>query len=133
MKFISTRGREYSIDIRPSRWKPRNLEDCKSKFQWRVGNVIAKLFPTEHILEDFAVPGEMLYIDFFIPRLKLAIEADGEQHGSYNSFYHRTPDGYKRALERDARKSMWCQINGVRLVRIAYDDDDVEIISKIRD
>lgn len=132
MKFISTRGREFSVDIRPSRWKQRSKEDCRSHFQWRVGQVVAELFPLYTILEDFTLPGEQLYLDFFLPEKLLGIEANGTQHESYNEFFHGSKEGYKRAVERDGRKKLWCDINSISLVIIDYNDSDTEIQVKIR-
>lgn len=132
MKFISLKGRAYAVDIRPSYWKPRSLADCKSQFQWRVGVVVEKLFPDYNVLEDFYVPGESLYLDFFIPSKMLAVEANGTQHESYNEFFHGSRDGYKRAVERDSRKRLWCALNRISLVIINYGDSDLVIVDKIK-
>ena|SRR5690606_7025464 len=131
MKFISTNGREYKINIRPSKWKRRSKEECKSHIQWNVGQILDELYPSDIILEEFCMPGDNLYIDFFIPRIKLAVEVHGQQHFQYSSFFHSTKQKFNESVARDNRKREWCKINGVDLKVIRFDDSDEEIRNKL--
>ena len=54
------------------------------------------LFPRSIILEEVSLPGtrtttrnSILYAYFFIPDRPLIVEVHGEQHYSYNEFYHK--------------------------------------------
>ena len=129
--FLSTNGRSYKLDIRPSKWPRKEPGESKSKFQQRVGEAVDKTFPTEVILEEFFIPGERLYIDFFLPRKSIAIEAHGGQHYEYNQFFHGTKENFKRSKERDARKKLWCEINQIKLVIIDTRDKEEEVINKL--
>lgn len=131
MKFISTEGRIYSVDLRPSKWPRRTYEECKSHMQWYIGQLIDDIFPTELVLEEFYVPGERLYIDFFMPRRKMAVEVMGEQHYTFSRHFHGTMDNFKRAQERDARKSLWCTMNEITLIKINADDGEDEARNKL--
>lgn len=131
MKFVSTQGRVFKIDLRPSRWARRKEEDCKSKFQFNTGKVIDDTFPGEIVLEEFYVPGDRLYIDFFIPRRRLAIEAHGNQHYKYSAFFHGDVEGFKRSQARDKKKILWCTHNEIRLVVVRQSDDYEEIVNKL--
>jgi hypothetical protein len=131
VKFLSTEGRIYSMDIRPSRWPRRTYETSKSEIQWYVGNLVEAVYPTELILEEFYIPYDRLYIDFFLPRKRLAVEVQGEQHYAFSAHFHGTMENFKRAQERDNRKSLWCTMNDIRLIKIRGCDEEEEIRNKL--
>jgi len=118
MKFFDTRGREHSVDIRPSRWQRRELGEGRGKFQTEVGDVLAELYPGDVICEEFPCSGENLTLDFFVPRKKVAGEVQGRQHRQFVQFFHGDKDGFERQQKRDSRKDEWCELNNIRLVKI---------------
>lgn len=132
MKFLNLNGREISVDVRPSKYPRRDKDACRSEFQWRIGQLIDKVYPSVVILEDFYLPGEGLYLDYLIPLYRIAVEADGVQHSSYSAFFHGTPEKYKKAVVRDTNKEHWCELNGIKLIRIAFNDKENEILEKLR-
>ena len=132
MKFYSTKGRVIKLDLRPSRWPRRSEEDCKSKLQWGVSSIIGEMYPHDVILEEFFVPGDHLYIDFFLPRRKLAVEVHGQQHYSYNPYFHGSKENFLKSLERDQRKVEWCGMNNIDLIVIKYDEKEDEIRLKLK-
>lgn len=119
MKFKTTKGREISIDIRPSNNPVRGAES-KSQFQNMVGSGVAARWPRDILLEEFFVPGEGIYIDYFLPRPRIAVEADGRQHETFVPYFHGTKSGFKEAQERDDRKAKWCSINNIKLIRVPH-------------
>jgi len=131
MKFLSTEGRIYKIDLRPSKWPRRSSDNCKSNFQFSVGEVVDRVFPNEVILEEFYIPGDRLYIDFFLPRKRIAVEAQGRQHYEYSNFFHGSQENFKLAQARDRKKSLWCTYNDIRLVVIRADDEEETIVNKL--
>ena len=131
MRFLSTNGKSHNVDIRPSKWPRREQEGSKSKFQHRIGESVDIVYPTEIILEEFFIPGDRLYIDFFLPRKRIAVEAQGAQHYKYSEFFHGTRENFKRSKERDARKKLWCELNHIRLVVIGPKDKHEEVVSKL--
>jgi hypothetical protein len=132
MKFISTKGREYKVDIRPSRWPRRSKEACKSKLQWGVSSILSDLYPTDVILEEFFIPGEGLYVDFLLPRRKLAIEVHGRQHYEYNVHFHGSKENFRKSQNRDRRKAEWCELNQITLLSIKYNEKEEEIRLKLK-
>jgi hypothetical protein len=132
MKFISTKGGEYKVDIRPSRWPRRSKEDCKSKLQWGVSSIISETYPNDIILEEFFVSGDFLYIDFLLPRRSLAVEVHGRQHFEYSPFFHGSKTNFLKSQDRDKRKKKWCELNQIRLVVIKYDDKEDMIRLKLK-
>lgn len=133
MMFKTLKGREVTIDLRPSKWPRRTKEKCKSNFQWTIGQVIDRVFPGQIVLEEFYVPGEKLRIDFFLPRLKLAVEVMGEQHYSYNSFFHGNKEAFARSKQRDVKKAQWCEINDIRLVKVDPDTSEDDVVKLLTD
>lgn len=133
MMFKTIKGREITIDLRPSKWPRRTKEKCKSNFQWSVGQIIDRVFPGQIVLEEFYVPGEKLRIDFFLPRLKLAVEVMGEQHYAYNSFFHGSKEAFVRSKQRDVRKAQWCEINDIRLVKVDPNISEEDVIKLLTD
>lgn len=121
MKFTTTKGKEVSIDVRPSNYPMRSEEECKSKCQYSIGQVLKGVFPSDIILEEFYVPAEGIYIDFFIPRVKVAVEINGAQHDKFTPFFHGTKTGFTKAKERDKKKSSWCEINSIILLSLPWD------------
>lgn len=120
MKFYDTKGREHKVDIRPSRWERKTYGEGRGLYQSTVGEILAERYPGQAVLEEFGLPGENLRLDFFLPRKKLAVEVQGDQHKHYNAFFHKDKRAFKAAQERDKRKAEWCRINGVQLVQIDW-------------
>ena len=127
MKFLDTKGREHSIDIRPSRWPKKEIGEGRGRFQSEVGNVLEELFPSDVILEEFPCVGDGLHLDFFLPRRKLAVEVQGEQHYSFNAFFHRSKADFVAQQRRDKRKERWCEVNDIRLVKIKWGEKEENI------
>lgn len=132
MRFFSLAGREYNVDIRPSKWPRRTRDKCKSYRQWQVGEIIAELWPHHLVLEEFSVPGEGMFLDFFMPRKRYVIEVNGEQHYKYNEFFHGTREAFLAQKERDRRKELWCATNMLWICYIRPKDSEEQIIDKLK-
>lgn len=68
----------------------------------------------------------LLFLDFYLPSLKIAIEYDGKQH-----FVNDDVDKLKSQIYRDSVKTKWCKEHGVKLLRINFLNQDkyVELIN----
>lgn len=131
MKFIDTKGKEHSIDIRPSKWKRKEIGEGRGLYQSKVGEILARQFQ-DNILEEFPVVGEGLYLDFFLPSERLAIEIQGSQHYHYNKYFHGDKSRFLEQQKRDRKKAEWCELNKIRLVLINYDEPEENILLKIK-
>lgn len=132
MKLLATNGKLHAIDIRPSKWPRRSEADCKSHLQWTVSQALDKLYPQDVVLEEFHIPGESLYIDFFLPRKRLVVEVHGAQHYCYSEFFHGSKEAFQQSKLRDKRKRDWCELNNITFVEIRYDDDEEEVLNKLK-
>ena len=133
MKFIDTRGRHHSIDVRPSKWPRKADGEGRGKFQTWVGDLLCGRYPSDIILEEFPCVGEGLHLDFFVPRKMVAVEVQGRQHNQFVEFFHGSADGFKAQRERDRRKEEWCELNGIRLIKIDVGEKEENIINLLLD
>ena len=61
--------------------------------------------------------------DFYLPKQKMCIEYDGEQHSVERSYYHSS-----YTHEHDVVKDQYCKDNGLTMLRIDYTEKDVDKI-----
>ena len=121
MKFKNLSNKETRFDIVPSRYPVRSRSQCKSFGQFNLGKQVQKIYGVHAVLlEEFPIPDERLYIDFYMPNNSIAFEFHGEQHDTFNKFFHGNKDGFKKSKSRDVRKKQWCELNNIRLVKIRW-------------
>ena len=65
---------------------------------------------------------EILYLDFYIPLTKIAVEVHGEQHYKFIPYYHRDILGFMKSKNRDKDKMMWCDMNGIRYIELPFNE-----------
>ena len=89
-----------------------------------VYNLVKECYPNEKIREEepINVGGKTLYLDIFIPRLKIAVECDGEQHFKFNKFYHTNSAAFVQQKKNDELKNGYCEDNNISLARVKFDD-----------
>lgn len=77
-----------------------------------------------------------LYLDFYLPEKKCAIEFQGEQHFKIVNFSNKTEkemlNELKRIQKRDAQKLCLCEQNGIKIHYINYTEKD-KIKEKIKE
>ena len=80
----------------------------------------------------FGLGNGLLSYDFYLPKLNLLIEYQGEQHERYIPGFHKTYDDFLKQLEHDRRKREYAQIHNIKLLEIWYWDFDKieEILDK---
>ncbi len=78
----------------------------------------------EHVKILFEhVVGENLRLDFYLPDLELACEADGIQHERWSEFMHGTAEGFRQSKKRDARKEELCLQQSIKLIRFGEGEE----------
>lgn len=121
MKTLDLNGKEHVWNL--SGYVPNGLETRpRSELHLQAREILKNHYKTDRILEEVHIPGHQLFLDFFIPRLHLAIEVHGEQHFRYISFFHGNPAGFARAKKNDRDKEQWCKLNNIKLIVFAYND-----------
>jgi hypothetical protein len=90
--------------------------------QSKIIETIKECFPSLKIEEEFSL-GDGLRLDIFIRSLGLGIEYHGRQHLHYVQHFHKSLDGFKKALQRDLLKVKRCKELSINLVIFLYDED----------
>jgi len=106
----------------------------KSNLHMSARSLLKKQFPTLQTLEEVPIPvrrSEVLYLDFYLPMLKLAVEVHGEQHFKFVAFYHNNQLGFIKAQKRDREKQEWCEINNIQYVALPFDENEEEWLKRI--
>lgn len=96
----------------------RSREQCKSHGQFLLGRALRSIYGQALILEEFPIPEERLWMDFYMPHHNLAFEYHGRQHDQFNEFFHTDKAGFQRSQARDARKKAWCDLNTIALIEV---------------
>lgn len=119
--------REYTLRLRKANNK------FKSSLHQKAYEIIKSIYPLYPLYEETKLCGTKndLYIDMFIPSLGLMFEIQGEQHYKFNPFFHQNIAGYARANARDQEKRNWCEINGITLIELAYNETEETWINKV--
>lgn len=138
MKVIGINGKEYVWNL--TGYDVFNDDKRKrSKYHIRARNLLKELFHSYRILEEVKLPGStelhrksVLYLDFYIPSIKLAIEVHGQQHYEFCPFFHRSKADFLKGQARDEDKITWCELNDIRLVTFKYTESDDEWRQRIK-
>lgn len=97
----------------------RLRSQSKSVGQYALGRTLRSIYGMQIvILEEFPIPEERLYLDFYMPHYCLAFEFQGVQHDKFNEFFHGDKQGFEKSKERDGRKKAWCKLNGIKLIEV---------------
>jgi predicted adenine nucleotide alpha hydrolase (AANH) superfamily ATPase len=93
------------------------------------------VYPTLTILQEVPIPlrkNQVLFLDFYIPLLKKAIEVHGEQHYKFVAHYHSNAMGFMKHKKRDHDKQEWCESNGIEYIELPYNEDVEQWTARIK-
>lgn len=96
--------------------------------------VVRQLYPYQRIELEYNIANRgALFLDIYLPRLKIAFEYDGRQHFEYNEHFHGSRDNFIKARRRDDEKDELCEQQGITLIRVAYNEkmDKELVLSKL--
>jgi len=90
----------------------------EEKLYW----LLKEYFPGRTIIKEYTFSNK-LRLDFYLPELNLAYEADGPQHQKYIGHFHSSKSEFYIAQNRDEQKEYICQQLGINLVRFTDDQE----------
>jgi|TARA_R100000278_G_C5432316_1_gene150544 hypothetical protein len=130
MKVTGINGREYAWNL-TSYTVDANDKRKRSKYHIRARNILKQIFHSYRILEEVKLPGSteshrkgVLYLDFYIPQIMLAVEVHGQQHYEYTPFFHKNKAEFALAQSKDDDKIKWCELNKIDIIVLKYSDTD---------
>ena len=92
-----------------------------SKGAQELLKLVKQIFPHQRVEFEYNVAERgALFVDIYLPHMKLGFEYDGEQHFKYCEHFHGTRENFLRAKRRDAEKDEVCQQKGITLIRMAH-------------
>ena len=94
----------------------------RSKGEVGLLDILHELYPNHKIEEQ--VPFHGMYLDFYIPRLRICFEYDGIQHFKQSALYHKTGTegayNFEAGLARDRAKDRYAKDEYIYMIRIGY-------------
>lgn len=112
-----------------------DLATFKGKNKIRCDKCTKKQSSYSRLVEDFLIKNNIVFIkeyrfkncrnilplpfDFYLPKLKVCIEVDGELHYEPSRF-KSSEENFAKTLFRDSIKSDFCKKNNIKLIRIPY-------------
>lgn len=128
MQFQTLAGRRKTVSVQ--RYLIDWEDDSLSKFQRRVKEFLHYYWKNHVVCEEFPVVGTRMRLDFYNVTRRIAIECDGEQHNQFNRHFHNgSLSVFQKQLTRDDKKTEWCLLNDITLVRI-YEEDVINLSAR---
>lgn len=111
----------------------KQVKTNASKLHKEIFEIASLCFPNETIRqeESIRIDNKTLFLDIYIPRLKIAIECDGIQHSKFNNHFHKDKFAFAAQKNNDSLKEQYCEIEGITIVRVNYNEDIDE--TKLKD
>ena len=101
----------------------------RSQNERLIGKILNELINEEEYITEMtwawlrsSKSGYNMYCDFYIPKLNLVIEYNGEQHYRFIKKFHRTEKGFFDLVNRDIDKAKLLKLHNINLVIIKYDE-----------
>lgn len=125
------------LDGMVSKWKMVRVDSssAKSKLHIAARELLHDIFPTAQLLEEVTIHpkrGMVLFLDFYLPLSNLCVEVHGEQHYKFSTLYHKTATDFIAQRNRDSIKKQWCELNGITVVELPFNEDTNEWRTRIK-
>ena len=124
-----------SVDGKKSKWKMEVVEKTnQSQLHKNARILIENIFKTAQIKEEVQIEvkkNKRLYLDYYLPLYRLAIEINGKQHSSYSDFFSKNPLNFIKQKINDKLKQDWCELNNITLIRLNYSEEPHEWRQKL--
>jgi hypothetical protein len=121
MKLYSVTGRIINKNV--SQFLIDWDKQSRSKIQFQVKQFLKPFWQTHVCYEEFPVFGSRMKVDFINVSRKIAVEVNGDQHSSFNKFFHNNSRlNYLNSIKRDYKKSVWLEKNGFQLIELETSD-----------
>ena len=121
MRLLNINGKLVNKNVRNSLidWQGKS----RSKLQFKFKQFFYPYWKNHIVYEEFPVYGSMLKVDLLNATKKIAVEIQGNQHESFNKFFHDNSRlKYLQSIKRDVKKVKWLEMNEFKFLEL-YEDD----------
>jgi hypothetical protein len=126
MRLLNVNGTLVNKNVRKYliNWEGKS----RSKLQYKFKQFFYPYWKNHIVYEEFPVYGSMLKVDLLNATKKIAVEIQGEQHESFNKFFHDNSRlKYLQSIKRDVKKEKWLEINEFKFLQLY--ETDLKILS----
>ena len=121
MRLLNINGQLVNKNVR------KNLIDweakSRSKLQFKFKKFFYPYWKNHIVYEEFPVYGSMLKVDILNATKRIAVEIQGDQHESFNEFFHdHSRLKYLQSIKRDVKKEKWLELNEFKFLEL-YESD----------
>jgi hypothetical protein len=101
----------------------------RSKIQFTTKKFLETYWRRHIVFEEFPVYGTRQKVDILNATIKVAIEVQGNQHSSFNRFFHNNSRAkYLESIKRDVAKSGWLHKNNYKLIEV--EENEISLLSE---
>ena len=121
MRLLNINGKLINKNVRKNliNWQGKS----RSKLQFKFKQFFFPYWKNHIVYEEFPVYGSMLKVDLLNATKKIAVEIQGDQHESFNKFFHDNSRlKYLQSIKRDVKKEKWLEMNEFKFLEL-YEDD----------
>jgi hypothetical protein len=126
MRLLNVNGTLVNKNVRKYliNWEGKS----RSKLQYKFKQFFYPYWKNHIVYEEFPVYGSMLKVDLLNATKKIAVEIQGDQHESFNKFFHDNSRlKYLQSIKRDVKKEKWLEINEFKFLQLY--ETDLKILS----
>jgi len=121
MRLLNINGKLVNKNVRRCsiNWEGKS----RSNLQFKFKQFFYPFWKNHIVYEEFPVYGTMLKVDILNATKKIAVEIQGNQHESFNEFFHQNSRlKYLESIKRDVKKEKWLKINNFKFLEL-YESD----------
>jgi len=122
MRLLNINGKLINKNVRRNliNWEGKS----RSKLQFKFKQFFYPYWKNHIVYEEFPVYGTMLKVDFLNATKRIAVEIQGNQHESFNEFFHHSRLNYLQSIKRDVKKEEWLIKNNFKFIELYENDLD---------
>jgi len=121
MRLLNINGKLVNKNVRKNliNWEGKS----RSKLQFNFKQFFYPFWKNHIVYEEFPVYGTMLKVDILNATKRIAVEIQGDQHESFNKFFHGDSRlKYLNSIKRDVKKEKWLEMNNFKFLQL-YEND----------
>ena len=121
MRLYSLNGKLVNKNV--SRYLVNWDKPSRIKIQFNVKKFFEQYWKSHIVYEEFPVYGSLMKVDLLNATKRIAVEVNGDQHESFNQFFHgNSRMNYLQSIKRDCKKAEWLEKNNFKFIEV-YEKD----------